>query len=367
MQIVLHKTNLVRELQLVQAIVERKNSIPILSNVLLETGEGEIRIAATDLDVSVRTVCPAEVKARGSVTLGAKKLYEIARSLPDEDVRLRVKEDSWTTIECGEVNFRVAGLPKEDFPSLPEPSTAVGVELPSSALKALIQRTQFAITAEDARYYLAGALLLLEPNSLAMVATDGHRLAFARSQTQLDIQTARRILVPRKAIVELGHLLDESPSVVLHDVENHLLFTVGDRLLASKLIEGQFPAFEKVIESKGDKSVSIERDRLAAAVRRVSLLSSERNRGIKLALSEGHLDLSSSSPDLGDARESLPVEYVGADVAIGFNAQYILDFCGAVEGDRVVVELKDSDSQGVLRPAGDSEIDYRYIVMPMRF
>ena len=328
MEILVRKADLVKELSLVQGIVERKNSIPILSNVLAEARSGELRIAATDLDVSLRCGCAAQVVADGAITLGAKKLYEIARSLPDSEVRIKVLPDSWASIECERVSFKMAGLPKEDFPALPEGKAAKGIEIPGEVLRDLIARTAFAITAEDARYYLAGALLVLDKDGAAMVATDGHRLSYAQRKAPLKVTEAVRVLIPRKAIHEIARLLETEDAATFQQVENHLVFVVGGRTLASKMIEGQFPAFEKVIALTGDKVVALERERLATAIRRVSLLSSERSRAVRLSLGPGKLDLAASSPDLGEARESLTADYQGATVEIGFNSQYLLDFLG---------------------------------------
>jgi DNA polymerase-3 subunit beta len=366
MEIVVRKADLVKELSLVQGIVERKNSIPILSNVLAEAKGGELRIAATDLDVSLRCGCPAQVVSDGAITLGAKKLYEIARSLPESEVRLKVLPDSWASIECERVSFKMAGLPREDFPALPEGKASRGIDIPGEVLTALIGRTAFAITAEDARYYLAGALLVLDKEGAAMVATDGHRLSYAHRKTALKLTEPVRVLIPRKAIHEIARLLESGDAATFQQVENHLVFVVGGRTLASKMIEGQFPAFEKVIGITGDKVVSLERERLATAIRRVSLLSSERSRAVRLSLGPGKLDLAASSPDLGEARESLSAEYQGGTVEIGFNAQYLLDFLGVAGSEAVSLELKDQESQGLFRPAGDGTTDYRYVVMPMR-
>jgi DNA polymerase III subunit beta len=366
METIVRKADLVKELYLVQGIVERKNSIPILSNVLLDARDGALRISATDLDVSVRCGCEARVTAPGSITLGAKKLYEIARSLPDGDVHIKVLPDSWATIESARINFKMAGLPKEDFPSLPDVAGRGGTEVPADVLRDLISRTSFAITGEDARYYLTGALLVLDADGVAMVTTDGHRLSYARRKAEIKLVEPQRLLIPRKAINELGRLLELGDAVTFRQAENHLLFAVGDRLLASKTIDGQFPAFEKVVAFAGDKSVTLDRDQLAAAIRRVSLLSSERSRSLKISLASGRLDLAASSPDVGEARESVSTEYKGDTVDIAFNAQYLLDFLGAVGTPSVTLQLKNADSQGLLRPFGESETDYRYIVMPMR-
>ena len=367
MEIIVRRNDLVKELQLVQGIVERKNSIPILSNVLVEARGSEVRISATDLDVSLRCGCAAQVVKEGAITLGAKKLYEIARSLPESDVHLTMIPDSWATIECERVVFKMAGLPREDFPSLPEGKPTKGIEIPGDALRALISRTAFAITAEDARYYLSGALLLLDKESASMVATDGHRLAFAQRKVALKVAEPLRVLVPRKAISEIARLLETEESLTLQPVESHLVFTVGGRILTSKVVDAQFPAFEKVVAASGDKTVHLGRDPLLSAIRRVSLLSSERSRAVKLSLAPGKLELMASSPELGEARESLSVDYGGETVEIGFNAQYLVDFLGAAGAEVVTLSLKDAETQGLLRPLGQEETDYRYIVMPMRF
>src|SRR5574340_35916 len=204
MECVVHRSDLARELQLVQGIVERKNSIPILANVLLEAAGGELRVSATDLDVSLRCGCAARTAQEGGVTVAAKKLYEIIRSLPESDVSLKVEKDAWVRLRCDRSEFRIAGLPGEDFPTLPEARAGHAVAIPVGVFRSLSQQTAFAITAEDARYYLAGALLIVDKQSAAMVATDGHRLAWAQQKVQLDTEEEKRVLVPRKAITELS-------------------------------------------------------------------------------------------------------------------------------------------------------------------
>src|SRR5260221_3318164 len=339
MEIIIRRNDLVKELQLVQGIVERKNSIPILSNVLAEAKGSEVRISATDLDVSLRCGCAAQVVKECAITLGANKLYESARSIPDSEMHLTVLPDAWATIECERVVFKMAGLPREDFPSLPDGKPSKGVEIPADTLRVLISRTGFAITAEDARYYLAGALLILGKDAVTVVGTDGHRVAFAQRKVALKVAEPLRVLVPRKAITELGRLLESDEAVTFQQVESHLVFSVGGRTLASKLVEAQSPASETVIAAAGDKTVTLGREAFQSAIRRVSLLSSERSRAVKLSLATGRLDLVASSPELGEARESLPVEYKGDTVEIGFNAQYLLDFLAVVGTESVILAL----------------------------
>jgi DNA polymerase-3 subunit beta len=370
MEILVRRNDLVKELQLVQGIVERKSSIPILSNVLAEARSGELRICATDLDVSLRCGCAAQVVEEGAVTLGAKKLYEIVRSLPESDVSVKVEADAWARIKCERIEIKMAGLPGEDFPSLPEARPGKAVDIPVAVLRGLVQRTSFAITAEDARYYLAGALLVLDKDAAAMVATDGHRLAWAQRKASLKVAETTRVLVPRKAITELARLVEEmggEDTVSFQQGDGHLIFAAGGRTLASKVVEAQFPAYEKVVGVSGDKKVVVGRELLQSAIRRVSLLSSERGRAVRLSLDDGRLEVSASSPELGEARESLPLEYAGDGVEIGFNAQYLLEFLAAVGTDEVALEVKDAESQGLLRPVGEDSGDYRYVVMPMRF
>lgn len=371
MEFTAKRSDLVKELSLVQGVVERKSSIPILSNVLLEAANESVSFAATDLDVSLRGRCPAAVSKDGAVTVGAKKLFEIARSLPEKDVTVTAGKDAWVKVECDRASFRIAGLPKEDFPSLPEPKDGTTIDLPAGVLRDLISRTAFAVTAEDARYYLAGVLLILEKDRVSMVATDGHRLAFASRKAETTLQDGVRPLVPRKAVAELSRLLEGATTVSFQQADAHLLFTIDGRSLSSKTVEGQFPAHEKVVSQSGDKVLLFDREMLGSAIRRVSLLSSERSRAIKLALGPGALSLKAQSPDVGEAEETLAVDYTGAKVEIGFNAQYLLDFLGAAGTDSVQVELKDSESQGIFKPAGEkaaeeTATDYRYVVMPMR-
>lgn len=368
MEIVVPRDTLATELRLLAGIAAAKQSIPILSNVLIEASAGRIQLAATDLDVALRCSCAGEVVTKGSITLSAKKVFDIVRSLPAGDVRLKVEKDAWAVIAAGQVSFKLAGLPREDFPELPKAEApAAAVQLPAEILRDLIARVSFAITTEDARYYLAGALLVLDTDGVAMVATDGHRLSYARRALALGIKEPQRVLVPRKAIEEVAALMDGEDAVTFAPTPSHLVFHLGQRTLTAKTIEGQFPAFEKVIAVKGDKTVVVKREALATAIRRVGLVSPDRTRCVSLSLKPGALELLASSPDLGEAHESLPVDYSGAAIAVGFNGQYLLDFLKVAGAERVVVELKDPESQGVLRPElSPADPDHRYVVMPMR-
>ena len=373
MELVVRKTDLLRELQLFQGIVERKNTIPILANVLLEADGGEVKMLATDLEVGLRSRCTATVSKGGSLTLPAKKLYEIIKALPETDVRIE-EDKNGVKVAADRFDSRMQTLPREDFPTLPEASGAVSASLSREALKQMIAKTQFAITGEDTRYFLNGALFLLRAESMGLVSTDGHRLAYITVPREkgkvkgLKGDEENRVILPRKTLLELGRLLAEGGDgdIQYERGENHLFFGVGDRLLISRMIDGQFPSFERVIPKNNDKTVEFDRDRLTSAVKRVALLSNERSRAVKFQIDKGKVDVTSSSPDLGEAKETLPVEYSGGAMQICFNAQYVLDFLGVVETDSVQLEFKDEMSQAVMKPIGAEGYDYTYVIMPMR-
>ncbi len=369
MELVVRKNDLLRELQLFQGIVERKNTIPILANVLMEAKDEEVRFLATDLEVGLRSKCAASVAKSGSLTLPAKKFYEIIKSLPETDVRI-AEDKGGVKVAADRFDSRMQTLPREDFPTLPEGGAAPSATLSRASLKEMVAKTQFAITGEDTRYFLNGALFVLRPDSMSLVATDGHRLALVtvprESKWKKDAEEVRAIL-PKKTLGELARLLVDGDEDIRYERgENHLFFDVGGRLLISRMIDAQFPAYERVIPKGNDKHIEFERDRLTNAVRRVALLSNERSRAVKFLIEKGKVDVTSSSPDLGEAHETLTVDYAGTAMQICFNAQYVLDFLTAVSSDVVSLDLKDEVSQAVMKPVGVEGYDYTYVIMPMR-
>ena len=374
MELVVRKTDLLRELQLFQGIVERKNTIPILANVLLEANGAEVKMLATDLEVGLRSKCTATVSKGGSLTLPAKKLYEIIKALPETDVRIE-EDKGGVKVAADRFDSRMQTLPREDFPTLPDAPAQTGTStatLAREAVRRMIEKTQFAITGEDTRYFLNGALFILRAESMALVSTDGHRLAYisvARERAKgTKADDENRVILPRKTLLELGRLLAEGGEgdIRYERGENHLFFGVGDRLLISRMIDGQFPAFERVIPKNNDKHVEFDRDRLTSAVKRVALLSNERSRAVKFQIDKGNVEIASSSPEFGEAKEILMVDYAAAPVTICFNAQYVLDFLSVVETESVSLDFKDEMSQAVLKPLGAEGYDYTYVIMPMR-
>jgi DNA polymerase III subunit beta len=370
MELVVRKIDLLRELQLFQGIVERKNTIPILANVLLEATGGEVKFLATDLEVGLRSKCLATVAKGGSLTLPAKKLYEIVKALPETDVRIE-EDRSGVKVAADRFDSRMQTLPREDFPTLPEGTGSYSASLPRDVLKQMVSKTQFAITGEDTRYFLNGALFILRPDSMSLVSTDGHRLALItvpRDKTKKSkAEEEVRVILPRKTLLELARLLGEGEGDIQYERgENHLFFDIGGRLLISRMIDGQFPAFERVIPKANDKRVEFDRDRLTSAVKRVALLSNERSRAVKFQMDKGKVEIASSSPEFGEAKEVLMVDYAAAPVTICFNAQYVLDFLSVVETDSVSLEFKDEMSQAVMKPIGSDGYEYTYVIMPMR-
>jgi DNA polymerase-3 subunit beta len=380
MELTVRKTDLLRELQLFQGIVERKNTIPILANVLIEAnGDGKVDLVATDLEVGLRSRCVASVAKGGALTIPAKKLYEIVRALPDTDIRIQSGAKGAVKVAAEKFNSRMQTLPREDFPTLPDATAETrSVTLPRASLREMVGKTQFAITGEDTRYFLNGALFVLGAETMTLVATDGHRLALVSSPRHRaeasgespgdeNAEGEFESILPKKTLWELTRLLSDGEEDVRYTCgENHLFFDVDGRQLISRVIDAQFPAYQRVIPKTNDKTIEFERDRLTSAIKRVALLSSERSRAVKFHIAQGAVDVTSSSPEVGEATETLAVDYDGELVEICFNAQYVLDFLGAAESENVQLAFKDAMSQVVMTPVGSDGCDYTYVIMPMR-
>lgn len=370
MEFSLQKTKLLKELDMVQGVVEKKTTIPILSNLLLEVSDSSLRVSATDMELGVRSGCPAKVKAEGSGTVPAKRLADIVRSLPDAEIKLKALENHWVQVTCERSSFKLAGMAKDNFPVLPTAPKPLAI-LSAEVLSTLIERTIFAISNEETRYTLNGALLLLKPQSVSMVATDGHRLAMIERQVEVPgLTNELRILIPKKAMAELRRMLSEGgedTKAELSKDDSHLFFTVGERLLISRMLTGNFPNYEAVLPRENNRVVELDREILTSAIRRVALLADERSRAVRLQLDKERMEISSSSGEYGEANEVLDAGYQGEPLQIGFNYQYLLDFLNvAGNGGKVRLELKDEQSAGQLRPGDEGAYRYRYVVMPMR-
>jgi len=370
MQFVVSKQNLQKELGFVQGVVEKKNTIPVLSNILIESvGENSIRITGTDLDVTIRCDMDAEdIKTPGSICVQARKLFDIARLLPDAPVSFTREDNDWVTVKCDRAKFKMVGVARDAFPEVPTFKSAP-TKIPADILKTFIDRTIFAITQEESRYTLSGAKFVLDQNGARMVTTDGHRLAYCERKN-LNTNGAKEsidTLIPRKTLAELTKLtagFDQEISLGMD--ENHIYFEVGPRLLISRMLYGQFPNYEMVMPKGNDKAVKFDSTLLNLAIRRVALMADERSHAIRFHLEPNQLVISSQNAEEGEADETVQTDYAGEESDIGFNAQYLQEFLNVVGEGNVSFEFKDGNSQAQLRPAENGDYDYKYIVMPMR-
>ncbi len=370
MEFTVNKADLVRELSLSQGVVEKKTTIPILSNVLVEAAGDRIYLTATDLELGIRCSCPAKVKKQGSGTIPAKRLLDYVRLLPDQPVDIKLADNQWVTITCGRSKTRIAGMSRESFPELPQmPETLA--QIPVNAFNTMIGRTIFAISNEESRFTLNGALMLLRETALIMVATDGHRLAMVQRDGLNLGGVSYRALLPKKAmgeILKLGNdAQGEDPSFEFSGDDNHLFFRIGERMLMSRKLTGNFPDYERVLPKEHPHDISLPREEFRSSIERVAQFSDERSRAIRVRLSKEELKVFSSISETGESEESLPIDYAGAPVEIGFNAAYLLDFLKAVPQGDIKFHFKDGNSAGEYRPAEPGEGNqYRYVVMPMR-
>jgi DNA polymerase-3 subunit beta len=375
MELTVTKADLQKELQLCQGVVEKRSTIPILSNVLLKAADGKLAIAATDLDVTILSACPARVTTPGGVTIEARRLFDIIRSLPDEDVHITMQENNSLLVESGTAKFRLLGLPAEDYPTLPTVDMSDAYTISLEELKTMVGKVRFAITHEETRFQLNGALLKIQPTKMEMVATDGHRMALINFPKGGNGKTTKKgsdftVLVPRKALEEILRLEGDEDGTVRFGVsDNQLFFEAGERRLMARMIDVNFPNYMEVISRDNDRKVLVDRERLLSTIRRISLVANERTRAVRFDFAPGKLTVSSTNPELGDARETVPIDYAGNPFFVGLNAAYVTDFLSAVDTPQVSLELKDENSQCIGRPESNAEelaYEYLYVVMPMR-
>jgi DNA polymerase III subunit beta len=374
MELTVAKADLQKELQLCQGVVEKRSTIPILSNVLLRAADDRLQIAATDLDVTILSSCAARITTPGGVTIEAKRFFDIVRSMPDEDVHLNLQENNSMLVESGTAKFRLLGLPAEDYPTLPTVNVSEAYAISLEELKTMVAKVKFAITHEETRFQLNGALLKVQPQKMEMVATDGHRMALINFPKTGNGKGRKgndlTILIPRKALDEILRLEGGEDGVVKFGVsENQLFFEAGDRRLMARMIDVNFPNYMEVISRDNDRHVMVDRERLLSTIRRISLVANERTRAVRFDFAPGKLTVSSTNPELGDARETVPIDYAGNPFFVGLNAAYVTDFLSAVDTAQVSLDLKDENSQCIGKPANtadDLPYDYLYVVMPMR-
>ncbi|THV23983.1 DNA polymerase III subunit beta [Peteryoungia ipomoeae] len=371
MRITLERSNLLKSLNHVHRVVERRNTIPILSNVLLKAEGAALDMKATDLDLEITESTPAMVEQAGSTTVPAHLLYEIVRKLPDgSEVMLATTPDGASmTVASGRSKFSLQCLPESDFPDLTAGTFTHSFKIKASEFKMLIERTQFAISTEETRYYLNGIFLhTIEAGGalkLRAVATDGHRLARADVDAPSGSEGMPGIIIPRKTVGELQKLIDNPELIISAEIsDSKIRLTIGSIVLTSKLIDGTFPDYQRVIPQANDKEMRVDCQTFARAVDRVSTISSERGRAVKLALSDGQLLLTVNNPDSGSATEEVAVGYENDAMEIGFNAKYLLDITAQLSGDDAIFLLADAGSPTLIRDTAGA--DALYVLMPMR-
>ncbi len=349
-------------LQTVQNVVSTRTTLPILSNVLLQASDDKVRLTTTDLDVGVSGGISAQVEKPGATTLPARRLATIVRELPAADIQIEVDSKNVASIRCGQSFFKILGLPEEEFPPLPKFDDTRTFTIPQQALRDALKKTSYAISTDETRYVLNGILFSFKENKLTLVATDGRRLALVDLEVEFPRSQEADIIVPTKAVTELGRLLGDEGDVRLSVGENQVSFQINDTLLASKLIEGNYPNYRQVIPGEAKERVTLERELFLNAVHRVSLLSSEKSNSVKLVFTKNNIEIAANTPDVGEARESLAVAYKGREFSIAFNPEFLQAPLRALTNDEVYLDLIDEMSPGVIK----IQSPFLYVLMPMR-
>lgn len=366
MQFSISREALLRPLTLVAGVVERRQTLPVLSNVLIELDGDQVALTGTDLEVELigRTVASA-VEQQGAATVPARKLMDICKSLPEQsDIQLSV-EDGRAVLTSGRSRFTLSTLPAAEFPNIEETDASQELSIPRGTLKHLIESTAFAMAQQDVRYYLNGMLLEMQSQLLRAVSTDGHRLAMCSRELEVNVDEPQKLIVPRKGILELSRLLDDSDEPLSLTLgATHIRAHTGDFTFTSKLIDGKFPDYERVIPRGGDKVVLAERTELRQVLSRTAILSNEKYRGIRLYLEPGNLKVMANNPEQEEAEESVAVEYDGPAMEMGFNVGYLIDVMGVINEDRVQMTFADPNSSALLEDPGGG--DALYVIMPMR-
>ena len=370
MELTIQKQPLLDGLQMVQGIVEKKSSMPILSNVLLETIEEGIHIVATDLQIGLRLTCPARIKQPGGITVLARKFFEIIRELPDGDIYLRLNENNRLFISCKDIQYQLVGLPLLDFPALPETEQNQLISLEGALIKEMIQKTIFSISIEDTRYNLSGVYFEhLEQEGhkiLRMVATDGHRLSLMDKEIGEFNEEVfpKGVLLPRKAVTELLKILDKPGPIQFGFKENNGLIIKDQMLFIMRLLDRKFPDYNLVLPKKKDKIISIPKNDFLDSMRRMAVLSTDKYKGVKIILTKGKMEIQSINPEIGEAKESLSLEYKEEKMDIGFNPRYFIDALQVMNSDQVIMELNDGVSPAILK--GEQDPGYLALIMPMK-
>jgi len=361
MKIGVKKNILLSGIQKVQNVISSKSTLPILSNILIEAQQGNLKLTATDLDIGISCAVPVDIQEPGIITIPAKRFGDIIKELPDDDINVNTKKNNLIIIETKSCQFKIMGLPCEDFPKLPEFKEGGVIKIEQSVLKEMLALTSFAVSLDETRYILNGIMFKISQNNLTLIATDGKRLAIIERKLKQNTEKDLQIIVPLKTIQELNRNLQDDGELSVLLGNNQALFDLGAAVIISRLIEGEFPDYQQVIPPAAENKINVNRENFLLAVKRAALLSTPDYQAVKLEVFKNKLVVSKTTPDVGESREEIPMEYQGREIAIGFNPNYLIDVLKNLKEDSVEFELTDTEKPGVLRIGG-----YVYIVLPMR-
>ena len=371
MEFKITKDTFLKALQKVQGIIESRKTMPILSNVLIEAHADGIDVTATDLEVGMKSSYAASVTKEGQITVSAKKIYEIIKELPDADIFFSTRENDWVDLRCGKAQFNIVGLSSEEFPYFPNINDCNFIKLDGSILNRMVEKTAYAICHDETKYNLNGIFIKTTEQdgkiSLKMVATDGHRLAMAESEFggNLNIDLQKGVIFPKKGIYEIKRITeDEAGEVMLSFMDNSSIIRKGNTTIVMRLVDGEFPDYTRVLPVNNDKTAIINRSDFLHTLRRMSILSSDKFKGIKLELQNGSMEISANNPELGEARENLEVNYTGMSIAMRFNAKYFIDVLSVIDENEIELNLKDELSPAILKAVNTNE--FLSVIMPMR-
>jgi DNA polymerase-3 subunit beta len=362
MKCVISREALLSGLQIVQNVVSTRTTLPILGNALVQAADGKLIISTTDLDTGIRASVEADVMKAGATTLPARRLFSIVRELPAAELTLEVDSKQVATITSGSSFFRIMGLPEEDFPPFPKGEGAKTFKLPQGVFRDMLRRTAYAISTDESRYVLNGVLLSFKDNKLALVATDGRRLALVEQELEFPKGSEVEAILPTKAVQELSRILRDEEPLTISFGENQVSFDLGTTFLYSKLIEGNYPNYKQVVPAEAKDRIILERELFLNAVRRVALLSSEKSNSVKLIFSKNNLDITANTPEVGEAKESLAITHKGKDFSIAFNPEFLMDPLKNIDADEIFFDFIDELSPGVIK----YNRPFLYVIMPMR-
>lgn len=365
MKTIIKREEILAPLHQVIGAVERRQTLPILGNVLLKSNAGALTLTATDLEIEMISRVDSSTSEDFQTTLPARKLLDICKALPEgSDIEFNI-EDNRATLASARSRFTLATLPATDFPGLDEIEEQQSFSIPQNDLKALFENTAFAMAQQDVRYYLNGILVEISPNLIKLVATDGHRLALSNYPSEISVSSEKQIIIPRKGVIELSRLLEssENPAKIVLS-QNHIRVETDNLVFTSKLIDGKFPDYKRVIPIDGNKILEVNRESLKNSLNRIAILSNEKYRGIRFTLSSGNLSIQANNPDQEEAEEEISVVYDDTEMEIGFNVTYIIDVLNVLDSENVYIKLKDANSSCIISDSDDSAS--LYVVMPMR-